>query len=557
MTCEAARPDSVDLHALIERERQRFAVPGCAVVVVRDDEVLLCEGFGLRDLDAGAPVSPDTLFPIGSATKTFTAALCVLLAHEGLVGLDRPVAEVLPGFRMHDPAATAGLTLRDCLSHRSGLPRHDLLWSLGEGRLARTDLIRALAHLEPSQPFRQGWQYNNLLYVVAGELAARATQSSYEEAIARRLLDPLGMTRTNQHVSETMTDPDHAVGHVSGPTAVPHTPLSLVGPAGHLNSSARDLVQWLRALLGRRPDVLPVPVLDELRTPVVPLPAGGFRAAPVLGYGLGLTVEHYRGHLVTHHGGDIGGFASQVLTAPDAGVGIAVLCNLAATTLRDALPYLLLDQLLGLEPVDHGGRFREREQANRPDALASPAPTTPSRPPLRPLAEYVGTYRHPAYGDVVVRTAGDDLVADYLALENVPLEHRQLEIFDLVLRSDGQEHRLPLMFTYDLAGEVDGLRGVMEPALPAMTFTLVPETAHLTEQVLAGLEGDYRRGPILASVRRGAGAGLVLSISGGAWRPLVPRSRFRFRVDGGFVEFDEQLGLVTPLGPFARVEATC
>jgi CubicO group peptidase (beta-lactamase class C family) len=542
------------LNTHVQQELRRFEVPGCAVVVVRDGEVVLCEGFGLRDVEGHLPVTADTLFPIGSATKTFTSALCVLLAHEGLLDLDRPVAEVLPGFRMHDPAATAGLTLRDCLSHRSGLPRHDFLWSAGEGRLSRADLIRALAHLEPSQPFREGWQYNNVLYVLAGELAARATGGTFEEALAGRLLEPLGMHRTNQRVSETLNDPDHAVGHVSGPAAVPHTSLSLVGPAGHLNSSARDLVSWLRALLGKRPDVLPEPVLAELRTPVVPLPPGGFRAAPALGYGLGLAVEHYRGHLVTHHGGNIGGFSSQVLTAPEAGIGIAVLCNPADTALRDALPYALLDQVLGLEGVDHGLRFREREEANRAGAVSLPSAAVPLRPRVRPLEEYVGRYRHAAYGDIVIRLVGEQLVADYLAFEDQALEHKQLEVFDLVLVSEGQEHRLPVMFTYDLAGEVDGLRAAMEPAVPAMHFTLVPETAHLTEQVLAGLEGDYRRGPIMACVRRRAGTELVLSISGGAWRPLVPWSRLRFGVDGGFVEFDEQLGLVTPVGVFARAE---
>lgn len=141
----------------IDTERERFSVPGCAVLVVADGELLLAEGFSKRNLGADAPVTAQTLFPIGSSTKTFTAELCASLVEEGTLDLDSPVRELLPGFRLQDPVATELLSIRDCLSHRSGLPRHDLLWYAG-GPLSRDDLIAALAHLAPSKPFRQAWQ---------------------------------------------------------------------------------------------------------------------------------------------------------------------------------------------------------------------------------------------------------------------------------------------------------------------------------------------------------------------------------------------------------------
>jgi CubicO group peptidase (beta-lactamase class C family) len=220
----------------VNRERERFIVPGCAVVVVADGEVLLSEGFGQRDVDGDAPVTARTLMPIGSSTKTFTSALCAALVDDGKLDLDRPLRELLPGFRLHDPIASELVSVRDCLSHRSGLPRHDLLWYAGEGRLSREDLIAALPHLPPTKPFRQTWQYNNLLYTTAGYLAGKLYGGTYEEAVRQRLLEPLGMTRTNFRVAEVEQDGDHSRPYTltdeDQVKEVPYAHLDLVGPAG-------------------------------------------------------------------------------------------------------------------------------------------------------------------------------------------------------------------------------------------------------------------------------------------------------------------------------------
>jgi CubicO group peptidase (beta-lactamase class C family) len=378
------------MHEIVERERVRAGVPGCAVVVVRNGEVLLCEGFGVRDVDGQLPVTAGTLFPIGSATKTFTA---YLLATSGL-DLDAPL-----GLAMQAPAAAA-LSLRDCLSHRSGLPRHDLVWQAGEGVITRDELVAALAHLAPSAPFRSEYQYNNLLYVAAGHLGARALGGSYEEALAARVLQPLGMRRTNLAVATTEADADHARpyvlpdGHLV--KEIPFATLELAGPAGGINSCGEDLVPWLLAVTAD----------STLGTPLVPMPPreplGPFEP---LGYGLGLMVERHRGHVVTHHGGNIDGFSSQVLTRDD-GTGVAVLTNLQTTWVRDSLPYLLLDHLDGVPSPDYGTLFAERLQRllSQAEPELAPVATGPS-----PSVD-VGAFHHPGYGGLLVDRRNDVLV---------------------------------------------------------------------------------------------------------------------------------------------------
>lgn len=563
-TCGMA--DAVErIREYVGQELDRFAVPGCSIVVVADGEVVLSEGFGQRDVDRGTAVTAQTLMPIGSSTKTFTSALCAALVDDGTLDLDQPVRELLPGFRLHDPIASELLSVRDCLSHRSGLPRHDLLWYAGEGRLSREDLIAALPHLPPSKPFRQTWQYNNLLYTTAGYLAGMLSGGgTYEDAVQQRLLEPLGMKRTNFRVSDVEQDPDHSRPYVLSDSdvveEVPYAHLDLVGPAGCINSCAEELAPWLLTLLGRgvagAPPLLSDAVLAELRTPAMPMPSSAGRPSGphAVGYGLALMIEDYRGHRVVHHGGNIDGFSSQVAVIPAAGVGVAVLTNLHATPLRDALPYLVFDELLGLEPRPHGEELQAQWAAVRKGAAQAKRTRGESARPLpavRPLADYAGSYRHPGYGDVEITLEDGRLRGSYGLLSG-PVNHRHLEVFDLVVKVNGEEQPFPVQFTHDLEAEVDGLQLPIEAMLPPLRFGRQPDTAHLTDELLDSLAGIYALDALEVVVSRRGQHELLIAVAGAPARALTPVKARTFVLDGSPIEFTEDGWLRTPFGEFSR-----
>ena len=356
------------LEDLIDAERRRFELPGCAVAVVRGDEVLVARGFGHRDLGATLPVTDQTLFAIGSSSKAFTSSLVGALVDDGLIEWDRPVRNYVPSLRLHDPVATELLTVRDMLAHRSGLPRHDLLW-YGNQSLQREELVRRLQYLQPNRSFREVWQYNNLMYITAGWLAGNLMGCSWEEAVTRRLLEPLGMGNTNFNVEHSKRSPDHALPHAPrkhGVEEVPFLGLDLAGPAGSINSCIADMARWVMCqvnggVVGGREVITPA-ALKQLQAPAMVLPEDAAAAlwpeAVNNAYAMGWFMQNYRGRKVVHHGGDVDGFATMVALMPAERIGVVVLCNMDPCGLRDALPYMIFDQLLGLEPLPWGERYK-------------------------------------------------------------------------------------------------------------------------------------------------------------------------------------------------------
>ena len=553
-----------ELSALVEQERERFRVPGCAVLVVHDGEVVLREGFGRRDLARDLPVTAQTLFPIGSSTKTFTAAVCALAADEGLIGWDEPVQRHFPEFALKDPVATQALTLQDMLAHRTGLPRHDLLWyAAGDGSMTRSELLAAVRHLEPSRGFRETWQYNNFLYTAAGELAGRLFGCSYEDAVRKRLLDPLGMRRSGFSVTALAEDDDVARPYVvtdeeAGPVEVPFANLDEMAPAGAINSCVEEMTAWLLELVGRPPadrsPVLTPTVLERLRTPVIPLSQlSPLAIGRSVGYGAGTAIDDYRGFRVFHHGGNIDGFSSQVAVVPETGTGVVVLTNRNSSGLRDALPYVLFDRLLGLEPQPHGETTWEKESSLR-GAMPGVRATTevrPDRPPVRPLSDYVGSYAHPGYGELTVELQDDALQLRYRSIVG-ELVHQQLEVFDLFTTLGGQEQHLPMQFWHDLRGEVSALSLRLDQAVPGIRFEKQPDTSAVTEELLESIVGSYAMGPLSLTVTR-HGDRLVVQVEGSPARQVTPVGGLRFAVDALVVELVPPSTIKTPYGDFERV----
>jgi len=558
--------DVAALRELVVTEQERFGVPGVAIAVVADGEVVLCEGFGLRDLENVEPVTADTHFPIASDSKAFTAALLCQLADHGALDLDQPVRELLAWFEMRDPHATALVSTRDLLAHRTGLPRHDLVW-YGDSGITNEGAARALRHLELNRQPRQTWQYNNLCFLTAGHVTEVLTGKDWEEALQEELLTPLGMRAT------VLTPWDPAVKElaqpykeVDGTNALQQIPRKkTTGPAGGIVSTASDIALWLQARLGGRPHVLSEAALAQLHTPAMVGGVGmaAFDERQPMGYALGCQVESYRGTRIVRHGGNLVGFSSDVTVVPGRNIGVAVFANQHGTALRDALPLMVIDQLLGLEPTPWGERYHELMTASRKgalDALAHKQSRAAGGPSSRGLDAYAGTYTHPAYGTLTVRREGESLVPDFHQLgELLRLDHRNQDSYDLFLVEF--DMAAPLTFTQDRDGEVDGLVVGLEPAVPPIRFERAAPA--LDPALRAALPGRYTMGPHTLVLRtRGEdllagvpGGGDLVLVSAGGTRftaPAMPAMTLEAKLDAnGEVT---QL-VVEPLGVFDRTEA--
>jgi CubicO group peptidase (beta-lactamase class C family) len=401
---------SADFAPLVRRLMARDQIPGVAVGVVVRGHLVFARGFGYRDVDERLPVTPDTLFPLGSCSKAFTATAIALLADEGRVALDAPVRTYLPDFALEDPVASATLTTRDILTHRSGLPRHDLFWY--QAPFSREELYHRLRFLEPSGPPRAQWRYNSLMFVVAGRIVEKVSGESWESFVQARILTPLGMRRTLLSAEAMETDSDHAAAYALRDGSVRKIPmlthLNAIAPAGAVQASVNDLARWLTFHATRAPALLGDGMWRELHDPQAEMPAAAEPEVQHPYYALGWIHEIYRGHPVVVHNGAIDGFTMHLGFLPETGQGLILLMNrdLARAALM-ALAYSAYDRLLGLQPVDWEGRLKETPE---------PLQNVPEVAPDFPIETVVGRYEHPAYGTLTVRAEGNELSMEFRTL---------------------------------------------------------------------------------------------------------------------------------------------
>jgi CubicO group peptidase (beta-lactamase class C family) len=410
---EAALPD--DFAPLVRRLMARDQIPGVAVGVVERGHLVFARGFGYRDVDSHQPVTPDTLFPLGSCSKAFTATAIALLADEGRIGLDTPVHTYLPDFSLQDPVASATVTPRDLLTHRSGLPRHDFFWY--EAPFSRDELYRRLRFLEPGGPPGVRFRYNSLMFVVAARIVEKVSGQSWESFVQARILRPLNMRRTVLSPEAMEVDSDHASPHAIREGRVQRIPmlkgLNAIAPAGAVQSSVRDLARWLAFHATRSPELLQERTWRELHRPQAEMP-DAYMPVPDQPevqhayYALGWIHESYRGHTLVVHNGAIDGFIVHLGFVPESGQGLILLANRErATAALTALAYSAYDRLLGLEPLDWEGRLEE-----------TPEPLEVERRVALdfPIEQVVGTYEHPAYGLLTIQAHGDRLVMQFRSL---------------------------------------------------------------------------------------------------------------------------------------------
>jgi CubicO group peptidase (beta-lactamase class C family) len=317
----------------LDDRRKELGIPGISLVIVKDDQIIYLKGLGVKDYERKTPVTPDTRFAIGSASKAFTGMLAVMSADDGKLSLEDSPKKFLPYFTLRDADAAAKITIRDLLAHRSGLNRTDL--AMITGVLNREELIKVAAQAKPTAKLGEKFQYQNIMYTAAGEAIARAENSTWDKLIATRIFKPLGMTNSDTFAAAMQKAPDFSFGYDYNSSTketrrLPQRPIPEVAPAGAINSSARDMAQWLRLMLGdgtfngRR--LISEKGFAELTRKQVNI------AGPV-DYGLGWFLREWKGHKVVEHGGNIDGFNAQVALMPDQKLGFALLTNVTASSL--------------------------------------------------------------------------------------------------------------------------------------------------------------------------------------------------------------------------------
>jgi CubicO group peptidase (beta-lactamase class C family) len=335
------------IEKIVEEQRKEKGIPGLSLVIVKDDKVIYAKGFGLRDVERNLPVTPDTLFAIGSCTKAFTAMAAVISQDEGKLSLDDSPKKYLPFFKIADAGIDEKITIRDLLSHRSGLAGTDIAWYTGV--LNREEVIRAVATAKPTARLGEKFQYQNVMYSSAGEVVARAQSSSWEKVIEEKFLKPLGMKDSRLSVREMQQAKDHSLGYdynleTRQARKLPMRDLTNIAPAGAINSNALDMAQWLRLLTGRGQFAGKRLVSEKGFEQIF---AKVTNIAPNVDYGLGWIVTEWNKHKIAMHDGGIDGFNSEVALMPDEKLGFVLLTNVSQARLMGRVRNAIWENLVG------------------------------------------------------------------------------------------------------------------------------------------------------------------------------------------------------------------
>lgn len=514
----------------------RWKVPGMAVAIVKDGQVIWAEGFGLRDVENRLKVTPKTLFAIGSTTKAFTAATVGILVDEGQIDWDTPVREYLPTFKLWDDFATARMTPRDLLCHRSGLPRHDLMWY--GSPLSREELFDRLAFLEPNRDFRTTFQYQNLMFLTAGYLVGKVSGQAWEDFARRRILEPLGMTSSNFSVTEMQAADDHALPYGEKEDKVEKIPfrdIDAVGPAGSINSNVIDMAKWvLLNLNDGRSDgksLISASALAQIHSPqmVVRDPAvlllHGFPELFPPSYGLGWFITSYRGHTLHHHGGNIDGFAALVSFMPREKTGLVILTNLNGTVLPYIVMYDIYDRLLGLPRIEWEKRFKEVSDRLKAEAESSRKEADkdrrPDTKPSHPIEAYAGSFANPAYGDLAVTMGGDGLKIEHNGRIYVA-EHYHYDVFELRNAQEPDATAVKGTFGMDIKGNIATLSLPLEAGVKDIVFNRKPEKGMMERSFLEKLCGTYEFSGQAITVQLKGDSAITVQVAGQPAIELVP-----------------------------------
>jgi CubicO group peptidase (beta-lactamase class C family) len=477
------KPDWSSLDASINSSMKEWKVPGAAVAIVKDQSVVYMKGFGVREMGKSDPVTPDTLFDIGSCTKAFTSAAIAILVDEGKMKWDGKVNEYIPFFHLRDPLADENVTIRDLLTHRTGVPSTDLLWYVFP-EASREQLIRRLADAHSNLGFRAKFQYQNMMYVAAGYAVGQVTHSTWDDFVRTSIFQPLGMNASDTSSFDAEKSPDHASPHEQNPDGsvkvIPWHNIDNAGPADSINSSARDMAKWIALQLNNGKydgkQLITEKNMREMQAPQMVIEAEGeiptvfFPDSTQLSYGLGWFVQQYRGHQLILHAGDIDGFSTMVVLIPEIHTAYFGVINLGSFY-RQVLSYQIADRLLNLSDAGWDAHFKKLEEdfkaEEQSQEKAWESKRTTGTHPSRDLSAYVATYQNSEYGEAQIVSENQKLALHFHSIKT-DLDHFQYDTF--VVKFGGKTR---LTFCLDNDGNVASFK------IDNLEFKRVAEPAHL------------------------------------------------------------------------------
>ena len=546
--------------AYMEKVLKEWNAPGIGVGIVMNDKLVFAKGYGYRDYEKKLPITSRTLFPIASNTKLFTAVAAGFLVEEGKLTWNRPIRESVPAIEFYNNELNTTVTLRDMLAHRTGITRHDSIWYKSDYQ--EKDLFAKLKYLEPKEPLRQLFLYNNMMYAGVGQSIYLQSGKTWADYVREKILQPLEMNSTTYSIAEMLKQPDYGVPFTERRDSMEiykipyYEETSGLAAAGAIISNIDDLSHWLIALMNdgkyAGKTVLPPKVLQATLEPAIALPntqaeTRGWWEVLNRTYGMGRQTAVYRGRVITMHGGDLPGFHSQVSFMPNERIGVIVfVIGDHIAPLYNPISYNVYERLLGMEQTPWTDRLLDirlkNKKAGKEARSKAGAGRVADTKPSHALADYVGEYEHPAYGILQIGLKDNQLQFGFHKIK-FGMTHFHYDRFDTP--DDEQDGKWSVNFATNPQGEID--RATM--SLDEAEAVFMRKAPTLDDALAARLAGTYETpsGGKFQVIAK-PGGGLYLIFPGAPEQKLIPYKGLKFRVPefaDVVVEFVEENGKIT------------
>lgn len=543
-------------------------VAGFAVAVVDKEKVIYSKGFGYRDYENKKPVTPNTLFAIGSCSKAFTSSLLGILNQENKLKLTDQPSLYIKDLRFFNDDLDDHVMIRDLMCHRTGLPRHDYGWYLFNTN-ARDSLVQRIQYLEPSFGVRERWQYNNWMFLLQGVIAEKITGESWEKNIDDKIFSKLKMPNSTCTIEELKKNADASKGYtVKDDTEIKfleYYDINGMGPAGSINSSVNEMANWVTTWIKggkfEGKEILPSGYVSQAISAQMVinggLPTKEHPDVQFSNYGYGWFLASYKGHYRVEHGGNINGFSASTCFFPSDSVGIVVLVNQDGSPVPSIVRNTIADRLLGVSQTDWSKELRDQREKAKKDQKEAAAKRSSNQKrgtkPSHHLEQFEGKYSHPGYGTLTMYVKHDSLFARS-RYNTLWLKHYHYDIFqdyelDKQNKIDTSEQsNTRFNFKTGNDGEIESVGIDLEPALKPLEFRREPTTKEISVADMKKYLGEYELAGMVAKVFIKGEDNLTLLVPGQPEYSLQYLGGNKFSIknlNGYKLEFEEVEGKVS------------